>query len=181
VQYEGAHGVPCEIPRHGTHPHHRGVGWDGLQPDKSTAEFACKDKLNRSRPSARSCDGWAAGRNYPPWRAAINENQNSQSQAAVAARLAADDEWSKAGEPDNGPEWEAHNVAIAREFETFRELFETFPTTAVEAAALFERPEFAFTPGSSCMPAGVPGFMGLRRTEPHLLPSNPKRSLDNPQ
>jgi hypothetical protein len=30
-------------------------------------------------------------------------------------------------------------VAIAREFETFRELFETFPTTAIEAAALFER------------------------------------------
>ena len=59
--------------------------------------------------------------------------------AAVAARLAADDEWSKAGEPDNGPEWEAHNLAIAREFKTFRELFETFPTTAIEAAALFER------------------------------------------
>ena len=33
--------------------------------------------------------------------------------AAVAARLAADDEWSKAGEPDNGPEWQAHNLAIA--------------------------------------------------------------------
>jgi hypothetical protein len=59
--------------------------------------------------------------------------------AAVAARLAVDDEWSKAGEPDSGPEWEAHNVAIAREFESFRELFETFPTTAIEAAALFER------------------------------------------
>jgi len=59
--------------------------------------------------------------------------------AAVAARLAADDEWSKAGEPDNGPEWQAHNLAIAREFKTFRELFETFPTTAIEAAALFER------------------------------------------
>jgi len=59
--------------------------------------------------------------------------------AAVAARLAADDEWSKAGEPDNGPEWEAHNLAIAREFKTFRELFETLPTTAIEAAALFER------------------------------------------
>ncbi len=59
--------------------------------------------------------------------------------AAVAARLAADDEWSKAGEPDNGPEWEAHNLAIAREFETFRELFETFPTTAIGTAALFER------------------------------------------
>jgi hypothetical protein len=29
--------------------------------------------------------------------------------AAVAARLAADNEWSKVGEPDNGPEWEAHN------------------------------------------------------------------------
>ena len=57
MQYEGAHGVPCEVPRHGTHPHHRGIGWDGLQPDKSAAEFACKDQLNRSRPSARSCDG----------------------------------------------------------------------------------------------------------------------------
>src|SRR5260370_198202 len=60
--------------------------------------------------------------------------------AAVAARLAADDEWSKAGEPDNGPEWEAHNLAIARGFETFRELFETFPTTAIGTAALLERP-----------------------------------------
>jgi hypothetical protein len=30
-------------------------------------------------------------------------------------------------------------TAIAHEFETFRELFETFPTTAIEAAALFER------------------------------------------
>jgi hypothetical protein len=59
--------------------------------------------------------------------------------AAVAARLAADNEWSKVGEPDNGPEWEAHNMAIAREFETFGELFESSPTTAIEAAALFER------------------------------------------
>lgn len=30
-------------------------------------------------------------------------------------------------------------MAIAREFESFRELFETFPTTAIDAAALFER------------------------------------------
>jgi hypothetical protein len=59
--------------------------------------------------------------------------------AVVAARLAADDEWSNAGEPDNGPEWEAHDVAAAREFETFRKVFETFPATAAEAAALFER------------------------------------------
>ncbi len=59
--------------------------------------------------------------------------------AAVAVRLAADDEWSNAGEPDNGPEWEAHDVAAAREFETFRKVFETFPATAAEAAALFER------------------------------------------
>src|SRR5215470_15854032 len=59
--------------------------------------------------------------------------------AAVAARLAADNEWSGIGEPDSGPEWEAYKMAIAREFETFRELFETFPTTAIEAAALFER------------------------------------------
>ncbi len=59
--------------------------------------------------------------------------------AAVAARLSADAQWSNAGEPDSGPAWEAHNGAIAREFETFRKLFETFPTTAAEAAALFER------------------------------------------
>jgi len=57
--------------------------------------------------------------------------------AAVVARLA--DEWGKAGGPDNGPEWEAYNVAIAREFEAFRRVFEIFPTTAIEAAALFER------------------------------------------
>jgi hypothetical protein len=59
--------------------------------------------------------------------------------AAVAARLAADDEWSKAGEPDTAPEWETHGGAIAREFETFRKVFETFPATVTEAAALFER------------------------------------------
>jgi hypothetical protein len=59
--------------------------------------------------------------------------------AAVVARLATDDKWSNAGEPDNGPEWEAHNVAMVREFETFRLMFETPPATADEAAALFER------------------------------------------
>jgi hypothetical protein len=41
-------------------------------------------------------------------------------------------------ELDNGPEWETHGVAIAREFETFR-MFEIFPATVTEAAALFER------------------------------------------
>jgi len=51
----------------------------------------------------------------------------------------ADAQWSNAGEPDSGAAWEAHDGAIAREFETFRKLFETFPTTAAEAAALFER------------------------------------------
>jgi hypothetical protein len=37
---------------------------------------------------------------------------------------------------------ETHDVAVAhvaREFETFRKLFETFPSTIAEAAALFER------------------------------------------
>jgi hypothetical protein len=34
---------------------------------------------------------------------------------------------------------EAHDVAVAREFETFRKLFQTFPSTVAEAAALFER------------------------------------------
>jgi hypothetical protein len=56
---------------------------------------------------------------------------------AVAPRPAADAQWSKAGAPDSGPASEAHDGAGACEFETFRKMFDTFPATVAEAAALF--------------------------------------------
>ena len=59
--------------------------------------------------------------------------------AAVAARIAADDQWSKAGEPDSGAVWDASQKAFDHEHAAFKKFLETFPTTAAEAAALFER------------------------------------------
>ncbi len=66
-------------------------------------------------------------------------SHHTNRECAMPNAANADAQWSNAGEPDSGAAWEAHDGAIAREFETFRKLFETFPTTAAEAAALFER------------------------------------------
>jgi hypothetical protein len=57
----------------------------------------------------------------------------------VAVAAATETQRNRAVESDSDATWEAHESAIAREFETFRRVFETSPATPTEAAALFER------------------------------------------
>jgi hypothetical protein len=61
--------------------------------------------------------GHCAKRNHAPLGGAINGNQNRNHAEPV---------------------WDANDSAIAREFETLRKMFETYPTNSIEAAALFE-------------------------------------------
>jgi hypothetical protein len=67
--------------------------------------------------------------------------------AAVVARTAALDRWSKAGEPHSGPLYDAQDAGFDHEHDAMAKFFETFPTTSAGAAALFERLAEQLYPG----------------------------------